>query len=169
MIRESKGITLIALSITVIVLLILAGVSIYEGLDVISDVRENKQMTELEMIQHAILEKYTKYKLTGNEQILAGVIMTYDEVEKVIDDINTKSVDEEDITLKQSYYNIGDNPNLDELYYKLRTAQLTELDITKAEDIYIVNYKTGEVINFTQRVTNKGTPLYIYAVSEETN
>ena len=40
---------------------------------------------------------------------------------------------------------------------------LKELNITKATDTYIVNYKTGEVINATQMVTNKGTPLYIYA------
>ena len=44
--------------------------------------------------------------------------------------------------------------------------RLENLGITDEKDIYIVNYKTGEVINKTQKVTNKGKALYVYSVEE---
>ena len=163
MIKENKGITLIALSITVILLMIIAGVSMYEGVNIISDVRANKQKTELEMVQHAILEKYTSYKLTRNEDILIGEHCEYYYVIQKINTINENKSEKfiEKIELKQEDY--SSNPNPDDFYYELSIEQLEQLGITKSTDKYIVNYKTGEVINSTQLVTNKGEPLYIYA------
>ena len=167
MIKENKGITLLALTLTIIVLLILAGISINEGIDIMSDTRENKQLEELAIIQHAILEKYASYKLTGNKDVLAGEAMDYTSVSTIIEEINSELNLEEDskISLKQKEYNSSDL-DISEYYYELTPTQLKEikeLNITKAADTYIVNYKTGEVINVTQKATNKGTPLYIYA------
>ena len=163
--KENKGITLLVLILTIVALLILVGVSINEGIDVISDTRENKQLEELAIIQHAILEKYASYKLTGNTNIIAGIRTNYSNVDTIIGDINKKS--NQQIKLKQENYDSLDILlDISEYYYELTPTQLNEikeLNITKATDTYIVNYKTGEVINATQMVTNKGTPLYIYA------
>ena len=52
-------------------------------------------------------------------------------------------------------------------YRKLQKSDLEELGITGEKDIYIVNYKTGEVINQTQKVTKTGVALYIYSKSEK--
>ena len=38
------------------------------------------------------------------------------------------------------------------------------MDIYNIKDTYIVNYKTGEVYNETQKTTNDGNILYICAV-----
>ena len=40
------------------------------------------------------------------------------------------------------------------------------LGIKKEEDTFIVNYKTGEVINETKKTTKSGKALYIYAKNE---
>ena len=40
---------------------------------------------------------------------------------------------------------------------------LKELGIEKETNTFIVNYKTGEVINKTQKVTKAGRALYTYA------
>ena len=54
-------------------------------------------------------------------------------------------------------------------YYNLKSfvknnEQFKELGITDIKDTYIVNYKTGEVYNETQKTTNDGNILYICAV-----
>ena len=89
--KSNKGISLVVLVITIIVLVILTVISIDIGYEVIEDVREEKQITELEIIQHAIQEKYTKYKITKNENILVGTKMQYSETLAVINEINKKN------------------------------------------------------------------------------
>ena len=42
---------------------------------------------------------------------------------------------------------------------------LKEMGVSQVEDSYIVNYKTGEVINETLKVTRSGQPLYVYATT----
>ncbi len=63
-IRENKGITLVSLTITIILLLIISGISITGTVLSIKETTENKQISEINMIQHAILERYTKSQLT---------------------------------------------------------------------------------------------------------
>ena len=117
------------------------------------------------MIQHAILERYTKSKLTHEE--LPGTNIAKTEVEKTIQEINNLA--NTNISLK------GNDGN----YKELSQTDLENLGITDEKDIYIVNYKTGEVINNkeekneevktgqeTQKVTNKGKALYVYSVEE---
>ena len=76
------------------------------------------------------------------------------EVEKTIQEINNLA--NTNISLK------GNDGN----YKELSKTDLENLGITDEKDIYIVNYKTGEVINKTQKVTNKGKALYVYSVEE---
>ena len=53
--------------------------------------------------------------------------------------------------------------NYEAIDKEIFTVILNNLGITKSENEYIVNYETGEVINFTTKVTESGKPLYIYA------
>lgn len=149
--RENKGITLVALVITVIILLIISGISITGTMRDQKQAEANTQIVELNMIQHAILERYTKAQLTKEE--LPGTIIEKTEVQTVIDEINSKSGGS--ITLKGTEYK------------QLEKTDLEKLGITGKEDIYIVNYKTGEVINKTQKVTKTGVALYIYSKNKE--
>ena len=54
--------------------------------------------------------------------------------------------------------------NLTSLSQTINNEQFKELGITDIKDTYIVNYKTGEVYNETQKTTNDGNILYICAV-----
>ena len=60
--KSNKGITLIALAVTIIVLIIIASVGTYSGVQALRDSKENAQLSEVRMIQQAVLENYTKYK-----------------------------------------------------------------------------------------------------------
>lgn len=150
-IRKSKGITLITLIITVVLLLIISGISITGTLRGHEETEEASQISELNMIQHAILERYTKAQLT--KETLPGTTINITEVQSIIGEIN--SISGENITLKGTEYK------------QLNTADLIKLGITKEEDTFIVNYKTGEVINTSIKVTKSGRALYIYSKESE--
>ena len=139
---KNKGITLIALVITIIVLLIIAGITITGSITGVDEANTNKLLTELDMVQHAVLERYTKYSLTKDEDLLVG-------------------------TQTSSLPSIGDNnwqiqsPSKPyEYYYTLVPEDLNMLGITNTEDTYIVNYSTGEVYNNTTKTTVSGDILY---------
>lgn len=151
-IRKEQGITLMVLVITIILLLIISGISITGTLRGHEETEEASEISELNMIQHAILERYTKAQLT--KETLPGTdIVEIEQVQNIIDEIKSKS--NEQISLKGTEYK------------RLDTTDLSNLGIKKEEDTFIVNYKTGEVINETKKTTKSGKALYIYAKNEE--
>lgn len=145
-IRENKGITLVALVITIILLLIISGISITGVIRGNKEAKESKLFSELNMVQHAILERYTKAQLTKEE--LPGIeINNIEEVKTIINEMDSE------ITLKGK----------ENEYKKLNKEELEKLGITNSTDTYIVNYSTGEVINATIKNTDSGKALYIYS------
>ena len=144
-IKLNKGITLVSLVITVIILLIISGISITGAIRGIEQSQENIQFSELNIVQHAILERYTKAQLT--KEILPGEPIKDLELNSIIEEIKNKTG--ESITLKGGEY------------LQLNKMDLENLGITEENDEFIVNYSTGEVINKTQKVTLSGKILYI--------
>ena len=149
-IRKNNGITLIALVISIIILIILAGISISGTIRGQDETEEGVQIIELNIVQHAILERNTKAQLT--KESLPGTIIEKTEVQKIIDEMNSIS---------------GENINLKGTEYKqLNKEDLEKLGVIDEENIFIVNYSTGEVINKTLKVTKSKKALYIYLKSE---
>ena len=70
--KNSKGITLSGLAITIIVLTILATVGATVGITNVREAKDAKLDTELEMVQHAILEQYVKFETTKDVVYLVG-------------------------------------------------------------------------------------------------
>jgi len=132
--------------LTIVVLLILLGITLRTGSQVVENARENRLTTELDMVQHSAMERYTKVSLT-NEQY-PGV--SYPTKQDALNDVPLIS---SEITL------LGEDGD----YYRLSKDDLTSLGVEKSEYEYIINYKTGEVINATKQVTPKGVMLYIFA------
>ncbi len=149
--RKNEGITLIALVITIIVLLIIVAIPIANSEKGIKQSEEVTYISELTMIQHAILERYTSSIYTKQE--LPGIAIEKSKVELVIKEIN--EICNTNIELKGNEYK------------RLLKQDLKKLGIENEEDIYIVNYKTGEVINETKKTTESKKALYIYAKEEK--
>ena len=60
--RNEKGITLIALTITIIILIILASITTYSGISTIKSSKLNKFKQELEIMQSQVNVLYEKYR-----------------------------------------------------------------------------------------------------------
>lgn len=149
--KKQKGITIISLVITVIVLIIISGIGITMGIDSIKSSKDNKLTSELMMVQHAVLEQYTKYQTTKDITYLVGNKVELEEVNQIAQDYNITLVD-----IPQKYSNKD--------YYRLDKASLLQIGIENTDDEYIVNYISGEVINITQKTTSN-TALYVRANS----
>lgn len=165
--KNNRGITLIALAITIIVITIIASVVTYSGMQALRDSKESAQLSEVGMVQQAVLENYTKYKTTGNYEYMVGTPITnYDEVTNVINELNSKSSETINLKLDGSYYYYAGCSGIDRnpyYYYELKAEDLKKLGITQEEDVFVVNYLSGEVINKTLLTTRTGKPLYTYA------
>lgn len=151
--KSNKGITLIALVITMIILLILGGISLTVGNNMIEEAQDKKLTSELNMVQHAILEQYAKYQTTKDTSyIKVGNKMELTEVRNIANSMGIELV------------NIPNNySNKD--YYKLDKLSLLKIGIENTEDEYIVNYISGEVINNTKKHTSDNKALYVRANS----
>ena len=119
--KNNKGITLIMLIVTIIIILITAGITIELSIDSVEQTTDSQDISEMLIIQHAIQERYLEYTQTNNASILVGTM-------------NNPSA----------------NPNEDEYYeYKLNSKQnLEDLGVTGegvTDSKYVVNYKTGYV------------------------
>ena len=156
-INKEKGITLLALVVTIIMLIILASTIVNIGQNEIKESEENAKLSELGIVQNAILQRKTKADLTDEDYPGETIIEANINLEKTIEEINNNRASGEEEIIKKD----DDNSN----YYFLSTENggLEELGITNSEDAYIVNYETGEVINYTTKLTETGKPLYIYA------
>ena len=75
--ENNKGITLIALAITIIVLLIIASVGTYSGVEALRDAKEEAQISELNMVKQPVVENYTKYLTTKNNMYIRGTKLHY--------------------------------------------------------------------------------------------
>ncbi len=70
-INSAKGITLIALVVTIIVILILASVGTYNGIEAVKTAQLNKFMSEMKIMQVQVNNIYDKYK--NGEEIIANI------------------------------------------------------------------------------------------------
>ena len=157
---HEKGITLLALVTTIIVLIILVSTIVNISQNGIKESKEDTMLSELGIVQNAILQRKTKADLTDEDYPGETIIEADINLEETIEEMNNhRASGEEEITKKDD-----DNSN----YYFLSTENggLEELGITNSEDAYIVNYETGEVINYTTKLTETGKLLYIYAIEK---
>ena len=149
---SNKGVTLIALVTTIIVLMFIIGITwVYSG-KMANNSQNKAQMDELKIVQGAILQVKTKYDLTG-KSLPGSQYTSIDDIKQITDEIERKS--EEEINLKDT------NP---QNYYLLTVSDLDKMGVRNVEDEYVVNYITGEVINITKKVTKDKQALYIYII-----
>lgn len=147
---NEKGITLVALVITIIILIIIAGISIKSAVKDSAGAGESIKITELQIVSNALVQTNTKLKIAkekpGSKYGDAIELYMYDEINNILkpDEIKLKGEAKDYIIM-------------------LPDGGLKTIGIDNAKDTYIVNFKTGEVFNYTNPRTESGTLLYMEA------
>ena len=146
--KKNSGITLIALVVTIVVIAILISVGLL-GVEtpnrVDKEAKNNKKTYELQEVGQAVLETYIKYRQTGNEDYLIGT-----------------PCDRSNLAMYENELGIIFEDSTYSDYFILDSEEnLNKIGIKSSSDYYIVNYKTGEVLNYTTKKNSDGTVLYI--------
>lgn len=163
--RENKGITLIVLIITIVVLLIIAGISISGGITGIEESNDNRAMTELEKVQHAITQRYSKFELTKDTSLIVGTKI--DDLPTIPTPTGETKAPTWKVFQVTSGATVSTHP--ERKYYRLSQSDLQNLGLTGSENgsSYIVNYYSGEIFDENKKQTSKGTVLYKTAMENE--
>jgi Tfp pilus assembly protein PilE len=149
MINNKKGVTMIGLGVLIVVMVILTGVGIIYGVNTVKTAKDKQAYSELLMVQHAVLEQYTKFETTKDISYLLGHKMDLTEVQNTVYQQAGVIL----VNIPQNYSNKD--------YYRLDKSALLEMGITDTDDEFIVNYISGEVYNLTQATTSDGNALYV--------
>ena len=147
---NSKGITLIALVITIIVLLILASVATYSGIDVIRSSKFTAFTTEMKIMQTEVNNLYNQWKngeiaideTTGNitntaDNSTIGKDLTY----------NSDVEDQANYVLVE-VLSLGDNLSSLTGYKYFDQETIQNLGIEAVEGEFFINIKTRNVVSY---------------------
>ena len=133
---KEKGITMVALIITVIILALLAGVAIYTGGNMINHAKLQTIHTNMLLIQAKGKTKQEEASFKKDDSILVGQKLA-DFSEKI--QIQNKV----GITAGEEQYN---------KWYVLDQTALNNLGldsiVLKGKDYYLINYETEEIANY---------------------
>ena len=164
MMKNEKGITLIAIVITIIILTIIAAISITFSNDTLNDVVNQKIMIELSNVQQAIFEQYVLLRSYGSEgQVPIGNI-TWDvfleeDINRPLELLGKRIVNEsnlEDYGFTQNKVTYTIDMPYENYYYVLKKTDLVDLGLQDNSDgneySYIVNYSTGEVFDLMNKI-----------------
>lgn len=122
--KENNGISLISLVVTIVVVLILAGVSLYYGTrENINQAYTTDMYTEIMNVSEAAQQRFLTNRIDSNRYPYVGTPLTEDEP----------------IVVNNVSYGDG--------WYFLTPEQSIDLNLENVENEYIINYLTGEVVS----------------------
>lgn len=154
-IKNEKGVTLVALVITIIVTIILASITMTIGMDSVNSTKDRKLQSELQMVGQATITEYTK-ALELNYIKEGDTIPPANFIGDRIENISSVSLQ------GGKTWKLSDSEAKGyKSYFRLSPEQLKELEILNSEHTYIINYYTGEVYNETKEKASNGEALYI--------
>lgn len=135
MLKENKGITLIALAVTVLVLLILASIGVSGGIDAIKSSIYYEAVSEIRMLQAKVNEIYEENKTTKKEYgVQANTSDRSSQILQAYSTVKAKNTTGEDIGEINDYRYFSKN------YIK------ETLDLEGIKYDFAVNLKTRTVI-----------------------
>lgn len=129
--NNASGITLVSLAITIIVMLIIAGIATSAGVDNIKNSKRTAFMTELEIIQEKVNTIYEKRKLNSED------IAYYNSLGEDISKVDT------------SKRSIILNGRSEEGYRYFSKENLSQLELDNIEQDVIINFDTIDVASVT--------------------
>lgn len=167
MIKNNKGVTLVALSITIVVILIIASVTYVSGRDLLDSTKLKGYITTMYLVKGEVDNINESYQFDGDTNHLKGskLDITYTNPDTGI------STNEmlKDIYVKEIFVGMSDasdranseisNGN----WYILKQDDIKDMgienDMLDNGDVFIVNYNTGLII-YSKGYTSSGITTY---------
>lgn len=137
-IKKDKGITLVALVITIVVILILASVATYSGMDAIKSSEFTRFSAELKIMQTQVNDLYEKWQ--NNEKINETEILDLGE------DIQSNSQIQQQASKVFREENSGITEQTGYRYFSKKTIK--DLKIEGVEQDFFVNVQTRSIISY---------------------
>ena len=129
--KNNKGVSLISLVITIILILIIASISIYYGVTKnIDNTTETVSYNEIMDVEEAISQRSLMNKLNSSTYPLVGTPLT----------------DSDPLVISETSYGDG--------WYKLEESDFSKLSLENVKKSYIVNYKDNLVVSTSPIVYN---------------
>ena len=159
-IKNESGVTMIALVIMVIIMLILAGVSLYAGGTSMQDIVERQEQSTLNMIQEIAISQYAKAHALEQTGVLLSEStmqpkMYYGTCINTEDLYNSIVRPTGGAVFADTAVYMANIKTYDDCYYRLSGTDLRNLGIADSSEnntgvhSYIVKYSTGEVYDET--------------------
>ena len=150
-IKTQKGITLVALIITIIVILIITTTVIIGVNEYSNNSALISMQADIEVIKNKAIIYYNDY----------GEIPVCEEINStVFGDITVYTID--DISVDGGFLSVKDNDDGD-VYYQIDTSKLNNLTLNfgTEDDIYVINSRTLNVY-YVNGIESNGTIQYTY-------
>ena len=127
--KKNAGVTIVSMLVIIIVLVILASITIFGGIEILTNSKDSQKKENLTAVQTVVNNISTKLNV-------AGVLTPGD----------TKLYGTDAATLLEK-------PEL-KGWYVLEKEDLEELGITYLDETYLVNYKENRVVSMTDYANN---------------
>ena len=151
--KENKGITLIALIITVILLAILAGTSTFSAIATINYTQQNMFIAELKIISE-------KVNIAKKEIAIGST--TYDNVGKNIDSISPQ----DKINVQKAFLACGVSNVEQEKFKFFDETELKKIGIYDITQNVLINFESSDIISVEGIIINDNTYYTIESVQE---
>ena len=158
--KDFKGITLIALVITIIILLILAGLSIsaLTGSGLLGQAQESTRISEIKEIEEAArisyMERQMEEVVGGEQATMAGVISDLREKGYTIKEATSGTNSVTGIKLNKSEISMGKN-STEEIIYEYASGTTIRYFVEVQGKYYEILFNNGNIIVNTEE-TNVG-------------
>lgn len=124
MMKNSKGVTLLAMVITIVIIIILAAVALYYGSTKnIDTTTSTRAFNEIFEVSEAASQRRLMNGINSEKYPLVGTALT----------------DSDPVKINGLDYGNG--------WYRLKASEASELELENIVGEYVVNYKTGEVVS----------------------
>lgn len=149
MVKNNKGVTMIALITTVVVMIILTGVSINTGFTVVKDVRIGRILSNMKLVEGKMAVLYDDYKFYNNDtSYLEGQgPIKIDSATNKLEEVNLSEAEVEAIA-QNANVSIQDVYSWNWYKWDLAELEAQNLDTNMLEKthVFFVNYEYNEII-----------------------
>ena len=155
MVKSEKGVTLLILAITIIVLFILMGVSVNTGYNTLTNVRAGRVISNMNLIKVKLEDIYEEAQFNDDESLFVGVGNTKYSLAEILNQNNMPGFKDE----FDNYNEISTIRNWYEWNESILKSQGLDTKILKDGGKIFVNYESSEVI-YTKGATVDNNQYY---------